>query len=244
MAEPILIDQLASEVWRLYTSGDANAEADIEAFLKNKFSHLTDSERLKVLEKLVVEFEGAAQQQRPAAMRLDRDLMVQISALLLGKQVFRSNLSPEELAERLSDSLNTIFNSLNHLIGVINKTLGGGSDNDKTIRQVIGSQLEEAASSTPLEAHLGQINKAFLTVQRSFKETALNQTLRILGEIDPEQIARESRPGWKIGPFRKADCFESYTEKFERIKRWIDSGSFMEGFLREFEKKCQDLTEK
>ncbi|MFO8113137.1 MAG: hypothetical protein R6T92_11580 [Desulfosalsimonadaceae bacterium] len=245
MTEPILIDQLASDVWHLYKSDAENAEADIEAFLQEKFRHLPDGEKLKILEKLVAEFEGAVEQPPAGAgIEIDEDLMAQISALLLGKQVFRSDLSSEELARRLWDSLNTIFDALNHLIGIINKTLGGAPDNDKTIRQVIGSQLEGAASSTPLEAHIGQINNAFLTVQRSFKETALNQVLRILDEIDPERIGRETPRSWKPGPFRKADCFESYTDKFDRIKRWVDSGNFMEGFLREFEKKCQDLSKK
>ncbi len=243
MAEPILIDQLASEVWDLYASGGEIAEAEIEAFLENRFRHLPVGESIKMMERLVSEFEGAAPPE-PLRMHMDGDLMAQISTLLLGKQVVRSDISSEELARRLSQSLNTIFDALNHLIGVINKTLGGGRDNDKTIRQVIGSQLAGSASSTPLEAHLGQINKAFLTVQRSFKETALKQVLRILDETDPERIAREAGGSWKIGPFRKAECFAVYAEKHDRIKRWIDSGHFMEGFLREFEKKCQELNEK
>jgi len=242
MAEPILIDQLASEVWDLYASGDENSEAEIEALLENKFRHLPVGERLKLMEKLVSEFEGAAPPE-PVQIHVDDELIAQISALLLGKHLVRADVSSEDLARRLSQSLNTIFDALNHLISVINKTLGGGRDDDKTIRQVIGSQLEEGVSSTPLEAHLGQINKAFLTVQRSFKETALKQVLRILDEIDPERIAREAGGGWKIGPFRKAECFAVYAEKHNRIKHWIDSGHFMEGFLREFEKKCQEHSE-
>ena len=243
MHDPILIDQLASEVWRVHMADTQNSEAAIEAFLENRFRHLPEGERLKMLEKLVAEFGGTGPD-HPPGIQVDEDLMVQISSLLLGRQVLQSELSSEELARRLGDSLNTIFDGLNHLIGIINKTFGGAPDNDKTIRQVIGSQLSGTASSAPLEIHLGQINKAFLTVQHAFKETALHQVRRMLDEISPEQIASKSRGGLKIGPFRKAACFEMYTETFERINRWIESGGFMEGFLREFEKRCQERSEK
>ncbi len=243
MSDPILIDQLATEVWNVYTSDPENAETGIEAFLKEKFSRLPDNDKLNILEKLLIEFEGV-EEQKAVDMPLDDDLIAQISSLLLGQQVSRRDLSSEQLAKRLGDSLNTIFDTLNHLIGIINKTLWGKPDDDKTIRQVIGSQLSDAASSKSLETHLGQISKAFLIVQQSFQETARDQVAHMLNEIDPEGIIQESGRGFKFGPFRRADCYEIYKEKFERIKRWFDSGRFMEDFLREFEKKCQDIGEK
>lgn len=242
MTDPILIDQLATEVWGLYTADTENAETSIEAYLQRKFSHLPDSDKLKILEKLVDEFEGVAAE-KPVELRLDEDLMGQISSLLLGREVLQPDISSEELGRRLSESLNTIFDALNQLIGVINRTLWGSGDDDRTIRQVIGSHLSGADSSSSLETHLGQINKAFLTVQRAFKETARDQVARILTELDPERIAREHPRGIKLGAFRKAACYDIYKERFGRIKRWFDSDKFMEDFLREFEKKCQDLAE-
>jgi len=243
MTDLILIDQLATEVWELYMSAPENAEAGIEAYLANKFSHLPDTEKLKILEKLVDEFEGVAVNQ-PPALQLDEDLMGQISSLLLGGQVMRPDISSEELARRLGESLNTIFDALNHLISIINRTLWGSPDDDRTIRQVIGSHLSDGASSTSLETHLGQISNAFLMVQRAFKETARNQVARILDEIDPAKLAEASAGGIKLGVFRKAACYDTYRDKFKRVKRWFDSDKFMEDFLREFEKKCQDLAEK
>lgn len=244
MSDPILIDQLATEVWNVYTSDPENAETGIEAFLKKRFSRLPDKDKLNILEKLLIEFEGV-EEQKAVGMQMDDDLMAQIASLLLGQQVSRRDLSSEQLAKRLGDSLNTIFDTLNHLIGIINNTLWGKPDDDKTIRQVIGSQLSDAASSKSLETHLGQISKAFLTVQQSFKETARDQIAGILNEIDPEQIVQEAGGrGFKFGPFRRADCYEIYKEKFERIKRWFDSDRFMEDFLRGFEKKCQNIGEK
>jgi len=244
MTDPILIDQLATEVWQLFVSDTENAEARLEGFLKDRFRHLPEGERLKVLEKLVAEFEGVALPQ-PEALSVDNDLMNQIASLLLGKQVLPSELSSDELGRRLAESLNTIFDSLNRLTGVINKTLMSGAQPgappDKTIRQVIGSHLEGGAPSQSLESHLGRISHAFLTVQRAFKETARNQVERILDEINPERIYAESVNKLKFGPFRKAACYAIYVEKYERIHRWFESGRFMEEFLREFEKKCQQL---
>lgn len=244
MTEPILIDQLATEVWQLFVSDTENAEARIEDFLKERFSRLPEGERLKALEKLVAEFEGVAPPQ-PEALSVDNELMNRIASLILGKQVLPSELSSDELGRRLAESLNTIFDSLNRLTGVINKTLMSGAEPgaypDKTIRQVIGSHLEGGAPAQSLESHLGRISHAFLTVQQAFKETARSQVERILDEISPDRIVAETANNWKFGPFRKAQGYAVYVEKYERIRRWFESGRFMEEFLREFEKKCQQL---
>ena len=243
MSDPILLDQLATEVWNLYISNTEEAEKNIDAFLKKRFSQLPNEEKLRILEKLCIEFEGVSERSAEK-FELDDDLVSQISVLLLGKEVLSSGISSERLAQRLADALNTIFDGLNNLISLINRTLYGSQDNDKTIRQMIGSQLEGVATANSLETHLGQISKAFLTVQRSFKETAHNEVAKILNEIDPEQIAKESGRVFKIGLFRKAEWYERYRIKYGRIKRWFDSDRFMEDFLREFEKKCQEIAKK
>ena len=243
MTDPILIDQLATEVWQLYTSDTANAETNIERYLKKRFSHLSNDEKLKTLERLASEFEGVSEE-KTVAIELDDDLVDQIASLLLGDQVNKYALSSGELAHRISESLNTLFDALNHLIGVINKTLWGNAHDDKTIRQVIGSQLSGSDSSTSLEAHINQIGNAFLTVQRAFKETVRSQVARMLDEMDPDNVSGECAGGVKLGVFRRAACYAVYQEKFGRIKRWFDSDKFMEDFLREFEKKCQALAEK
>ena len=241
MSNLILMDQLATEVWEIYASYVENAEADIEAFLRDRFSRLPEAEKTKLLEKLVSEFEGA-ESLDAGSRRLDTDAMDQIASLLFGKKMSQAeDISSEEMARRLGESLNTIFDSLNHLIGLINKTLYGSRDTDRTIRQVIGSQLTEGASLKSLEAHLGQISRAFLMVQQAFKETAQNQVSRILEAIEPEKIKNESKGKINFGPLKKAEYFEAYKEKFEKVNRWFNSGQFMEDFLREFEKKCQDL---
>jgi hypothetical protein len=239
MAEPILLDQLATEVWDRYTSSAHNAERVIEDFLRERFRHLSTDEQLKLLDRLVAEFEGVPPPE-PVVPALDEDLIAQISALLLGRSVERADLTSGELAGRLGEALNTLFDSLNRLTGLIHKTLRAGAEENRTIRQVIGSHLEGDAQSRSLEEHLGQVSRAFLTVQRAFKEAARSQLQQVLDEMDPK-VVREEAGGavFRIGPFAKAEYYSVYRDKFERIRRWFDSGRFMEDYLREFEKNCQ-----
>jgi hypothetical protein len=141
--------------------------------------------------------------------------------------------------------LNTIFNSLNELISVINMTFSGNSDTgDQTIRQFIGFHLEGGDQTQSLENYIGQINRAFLTTQKAFKKAAQNKVEQILKAINPESIAAERSGGLKLGPLRKAEDFDILTGKIERIQRWYEKGRFMEDFLREFEKNCQIFGEK
>ena len=237
------IDRLANEIRNIYISDKNQSEKQIEKFLSNKFKELNGPESLNVLNKLIAEFDSR-RPNRIDNLSMDNGIMARTFSFLLGRDVPRTDLSSTELMERLAESLNTIFDSLNQLIGVINTTLTGETSGDQTIRQVIGFHLEGEGQGKSLESYIGQINKAFLTVQRSFKKTAQIIVGQILEEIDPDQISTQEGGGLKIGPFRKAEYYEIYEEKFRKIKKWFESGRFMEDFLREFEKNCQNLMEK
>ncbi|RZB33555.1 MAG: hypothetical protein SRB2_03901 [Desulfobacteraceae bacterium Eth-SRB2] len=243
MSDPIPIDRLANEIRNIYISDKNQSEKQIEKFLSNRFKELNGPESLNVLNKLITEFDSR-HPNRIDNLSMDNGIMSQTFSFLLGRDVPRTDLSSTELMERLAESLKTIFDSLNQLINVINMTLTGETSGDQTIRQVIGFHLEGEGQGKSLESYIGQINKAFLTVQRSFKKTAQIKVGQILEEIDPDQISTKEGGGLKIGPFRKAEYYEIYEEKFRKIKKWFESGRFMEEFLREFEKNCQNLMEK
>ncbi len=238
MSDPIPIDRLANEIRNIYISDKNQSEKQIEKFLTNRFKELSGPESLDVLNKLIDEFDS----RHP--IRIDNSIIPRTFSFLLGRDVSGTDLSSTELIERLAESLKTIFDSLNQLIGVINMTLTGETFGDQTIRQVIGFHLEGDEQTKSLESYLGQINEAFLTVQHSFKKTAQIKVGQILEEIDPDRISAQGGGGLKIGPLRKAEYYEIYEEKFRRIKKWFESGRFMEEFLREFEKNCQNLMEK
>lgn len=242
MSDPISIDRLANEIRNIYISDKNQSEKQIETFLNNKFKELSGTESVNVLNKLIVEFDSS-HQKGIDHLNIDDSVMTQIFSLLLGRDVPRTDLSSTELMERLAESLKTIFDSLNQLISVINMTFTGESSGEETIRQVIGFHLEGEGQTNSLESYLAQINEAFLTSQRSFKKTVKIIVGQILEEIDPNQISTQGGGGLKIGLLRKAEYYEIYEEKFRRIKKWFESGRFMEEFLREFEKNCQNLME-
>lgn len=241
MTDPILTDQLTNEIRTVYGLGADKAEERIEQFLERKLKDLSGSERLTALETLISEF-GSTSHDGTHDLSLDNSVMSSIFSLLLGRDVPPAELSSTELLERLAESLNTIFDSLNRLISVINRTLHGDDSEDQMIRTIIGFQLEGDAQKKSLESYIGQINDAFLTVQRAFKDAAQTKVGQILQEIDPDQISAKGGGGLKIGPLRKAEYYEIYEEKFRTIKKWFESDRFMEDFLREFEKNCQNLS--
>jgi hypothetical protein len=242
MTDSISIDRLAHEIRSLYISDKDQSEKKIEKFLTGRFRELSGPESVAVLNKLMAEFDTGPQNGIDN-LSIDNEIMSRMLSFLLGRDVPRTDLSSTELMERLAESLKTVFDSLNQLINVINITLTGEACGDQTIRQVIGFHLEGEGQGKSLESYIGQINKAFLTVQRSLKETARIKLGQILEEIDPDRISTQGGGGLKIGPLRKAEYYEIYEEKFRKIKKWFESGRFMEEFLREFEKNCQNLME-
>ena len=174
---------------------------------------------------------------------VDSLVIARVLGLLLGREITQEDLTSTELLERLAQSLNTIFNSLNELISVINTSFSGGPDaGEQTIRQFIGFHLEGGDQMKSLQDYLGQINKAFLTTHEAFKKAAHRNVEKILHALQAEQNGDGRGVGLKIGPLRKAHDYDILKEKIDKIQRWFDSGRFMEDFLREFEKNCQPFT--
>ncbi|MEZ4603231.1 MAG: hypothetical protein R2861_07450 [Desulfobacterales bacterium] len=58
MGEPVLIDQLAGEIWDIYISDAANAEGRIEAFLESRLGPLPEMEKKEALARLMDEYRG------------------------------------------------------------------------------------------------------------------------------------------------------------------------------------------
>ena len=83
-----------------------------------------------------------------------------------------------------------------------------------------------------------------MTTQEAFKSAARTKVLQILQALDPDNIVAERSGGLKIGPLRKAQDFDILKQRIERIRKWYDSGRFMEDFIREFEKNCQSFSNK
>ena len=231
---------LLNDIRELYRTDPEQAHTKVEQLLVQRLEGLSKQKARSVLRKLI---DAVDPDDGKRLASVDTQVATRVFGLILGKKVSPDDLSSTELLERLAQSLNTIFDSLNQLISVINATLSAGeSAGEQTIRQFIGFHLDGEDQTKPLEDYLGQINQAFLTTQEAFKKAALKKVQQILQAIDPKAVENErSGSGLKIGPLRKAENYDILKEKIGRIQRWYESGRFMEDFLREFEKNCQSF---
>ncbi len=234
------INMLSSKIRQIYSLNPSLSKTQIETFLKDSLQEFSYDQKIKCLEVLIDKFNEDFSCSETDA-NIDPEILTRIFSFLLGKKVTLADLHSDELLQRLADSLNTIFDMLNQLIGVINMTFLGQHDGIETIRQVIGFHLEGENQSRSLEGYLGQINKAFLISQEAFKIAAEKKVKEILLELAPEKISESLDSGFKFGKSRKAKSFDMYTYRYETFKEWFDSGRFMEEFLREFENNCQRL---
>ena len=240
MSDSIQRSQLADELHQIYRSAPDHADPAIEAHLQARLGGLPMRKRTVLLKQLVADF-GGSQDPARAEGQTEEEILTQVFTLLLGQHVAHLNLPATELLERLAASLNTVFDSLNRLIGAIQSTLMGGSDPDKTIRHVIGNHLDvEGVDRLKfLENHIGQIGRAFLLTQQAFKRAAERTVCKLLQELDPATISKDSSKGLRFGPLRKAEWFETYEQKFQQCHKWFESGRFMEDLMREFERACE-----
>lgn len=241
MVEKHHLNQLVEKIRQIYHSDRVRAGNLIETLLESSLAGLSSAEKIKILDELISKFDanGAVSSEN---VNVDQEVLTRIFSFILGKKVSQAELSSDELLQRLADSLNTIFDMLNQLVSVINRTFLGQREGVETIRQMIGFHLEGDNHTTgSLESYLGQINKAFLTAQQAFKLAAEKKMKEILAELEPDRIAASTRGGLKFGSLRKADRFEQYVKKYDAFKKWVDSGRYIEELLREFEKNCQKI---
>jgi len=232
--------RLAEEIRRIYASDRLKAADIIERFLENSLNTLPVDDRLALLEKLAAQF-SADPQDSTDSTNIDTELS-RLFRLLLGRDFPQAALSPEELLERLAESITTIFDALNKLVNAINTALLGKNTGEETIRHVIGFHLEGENRLKSLENYLGQIKNAFLMAQQAFKISAKTIVGEILSELDPDQIETDAVGGLKFHPRRKTKCFDIYKEKFNQCHKWFESERFMEALLREFERNCVKLS--
>ena len=233
-------ETLADEIRTIYKSDLARAETLVETYIQQRWKDHPRAEKIALIEKLLHQFEVSNPQRRPD-FSLEREEFSRFFSLLLGKKVSTADLSSAELLEKLAQSFNTIFNTLNQIVGVIHATLLGKKEELETIRHIIGSHLEGEGGTDSLQSYLDQIQKAFLVAHQALKQAAHAKTSEILMELDPNHFETAAGGGFKFGPLRKAELFEIYKEKYSKCKGWFESGRFMEELLREFEKTCQRL---
>ncbi len=238
---PLSAERLSDEIRAIYGADNAKAETMIRTFLEEKLKEYPPSDRLAVIEELTHKFEAPGPGDGSHCSGTGQKGISELLSLVVGRDIPLENLSDKELMEKLSLSLNTVFDSLNQIIRVINTTLLGERVELETIRQIIGTGLEDKEAHDTLQDYLDQIQEAFLVAHKAFQQAAGARISRILDELDPDRISGESSKGLRFGPLRKAGSFDLYSEKFRAVRKWHESGRATEELLREFEKICQKL---
>jgi hypothetical protein len=238
MTHLIPFDELLRGIQTIYKSDPSRAEGLMEKYLEQKLKGFLPAERMTILEELALRFENVGPQTRANLSPLPEEF-TRFFSLLLGHQISSQDLSSSLFWEKFASSLNTIFDTLNQIVGVIHANLLGQRTALETIRQIIGSSWEKEGKPESLQGYLDQIREAFLVSHRAFQQAALNQMRAVLAELEPERLEAEGEGGLKFGPFLKAELFEAYKQRFKKVLSWFDSGRFREELLREFEKNCQ-----
>jgi len=238
--ETVSFTCMADDIRKIYGTDRAGVEHAIENYVDQRFKNSPASERTRLLVQLIDQFE--VRRGGPSAQRAEHpesgDLF-RLLSLVLGDKASTIDLSSPELMERVSVTLNTLFDSLNKIVKVINSTLLGERMETKTIRHFIGSELEGVDDLSSLQSYLNRIEQAFLIAYKAFQEAAEDKIREILSNLDPEKIAEQTPAGMRFGPLRKAALFDVYKESFRKCEASLQSGRLVEGFLREFEKNCQ-----
>ena len=244
-AGPMDPGALAEDIRELFALNPGHGRALIEGFLEERFKDLTPDGRVEAMSQLIRRFRPQGEAPPPGVgVGAEAPILSRLFSLILGEAVAPADLSSAEVLDRLATSLNIVFDSLNQLVSVIEGVLYGGDGTGvTTIRHVIGSHLQGEEDAVPLEAYIERIKTAFLDSQKSFHAAAASQVDALLSELDPGQIA-EAAGGVKFGPFQKAEMFRRYEERFERCRKWFDSGRFKLDLQRAFEKNCEALSKK
>lgn len=240
MTHSISHDELVRGIQTIYRSDPSRGEGLVEKFLEEKLKEFPPAERITILEKLALQFEKVSRQARANLGPLPEEC-TRLFSLLLGHPISSQDLSSSVFWEKFASSLNTIFDTLNQIVGVIRDNLMGQRNEAETIRQIIGSSWGEKGQPESLQGYLDQIREAFLVSHRAFQQAAANQIRGVLAELEPRRIEAEREGGLSFGPFLKAELYEAYKQRFQKVLGWFDSGRFREELLREFEKNCQEL---
>lgn len=236
----ISLEQLTEEIKETYLADGDNVAERVEQRLREKLVDCSDAERHAFLDRLIGVFRhGSAADALDSAMSTNEfDNML---TMLLGREILEQKLPPEEMIKQLAVAVNTVFDSVNTLIGGINATLMGSAGGEETIRVVIRSSLDANEGLGALKKFLDQTGEFFAIALQAYKEAAQVKIGEILDELNPERLEEECGGKMKFGPLHKAHLYDCYLEKYKTLQNWQRSGLLLEAFLREFEKNCQNL---
>ncbi len=234
------IEGLEREIRDVAISEPSNIDVVLKEYIEKRLSTLSIEERIEVLEGLVERFKRDKNDQiKDTAMHTDG--LTGLVSLFLGEKVSLQSLSQAELSEKLANSLNTVFDKLNHIIGIINAKLQGQKEGQETIRLIISSHIKGGARDDLLHNYLDQIKDAFLISHEAFSTAVYETVKKVISGLDPQELYKTGGGSMEFWPFKEAKLFEIYKDRFKACSEWVESNRFKEDFLREFERACENI---
>lgn len=229
-------NEIFGELLRRFSSTDEPGN-ELKNFLETELSEYPAEKRLSILTALMERFTN----EEPANLKSGAasDDASKLMSRFLGRNFEAEGLSQEEIFSKFSTSLNTLFDSINRIMAVINQTLLGEDPDLATIRKIIGSNIDGEENEELIGDYLERIQKSFMIAHTSFQQASATLFSQILSELDPDTLSKSLSSGFKFGALRKAELYDMYEEKYMKMKRWHESGQYMERLLRDFEKRCQ-----
>ena len=199
----ISVDTLSDEIRSIYNSDSARANTLIETYLEQKLKECSPADKLLAIENLTNKFKASGPETETQDFGMGQEGISQVLSLLLGKDIPVENLSSRELMENLSHSLNTVFDSLNRISGVIHSTLLGERVELETIRHIIGSEIESPESHDSLQNYLDQIQEAFQSLTRHLNRLPPRRPARFLTNWIRTGSLSQRRRVLSLAPFEK-----------------------------------------
>ncbi|MEA3546665.1 MAG: hypothetical protein U9R66_03295 [Thermodesulfobacteriota bacterium] len=240
MASDISLDRLTDEIRNVYQDDPDNGADRVEKYLGAALADCSPDRRSVFLTELVSVFSQNSHVSVPI-VETKSEAFNRLITMLLGKEILKKNLSLEEMIDQLASALNTVFDSVNKLVGGMNATLMGSTSGEETIRVVISASMDKDEGIQALEKFLDQIGKFFAIALQAYKESAKTKIDEILRELNPENLAEDTDLSLKFGPMRKAYLYDCFHDKYQTLQNWQRSGLLLEAFVKEFEKNCQNL---
>jgi len=241
MPPELSVSQLRSEINQIFTADPVHAENRIEDYLNHQLKHLSLQKRINLLQQVAARSDSGKILSMSASLA-QQNILADLFMLFLGKKASDMDIQSEKQLKQLADALNTIFDLLNELLGVINISLKGATYQQETIRGLIGKGLTDASVGVSLEKHLGQIKQAFLLSREALKDATREIVNDILTELDPTAMDN-AQQGIPLGRFRKVGMLSRLKKKHQRCRLWFESDRFEQKLMREFEKHCSKYFE-
>ena len=240
MASDISLYRLTAEIRNIYQADRDNGADRMEKYLEAALADCSPARRSVFLTELISVFSQDSQASVPI-VETQSEAFNKLITLLLGKEILQKNLSLEEMIEQLACALNTVFDSVNKLVGGMNATLMGSTSGEETIRMVISAGMDKDQGIQALEKFLDQIGDFFAIAMQAYKKSAKTKIDEILQELNPENLAKSTDLSLKFSLMRKAHLYDCFHDKYQTLQNWQRSGLLLEAFMKEFEKNCQNL---